>query len=89
MKNQIKAFKPGQVVLYMPTDPNGEVYKMQAGIVKRMRDDGKVAFIWYHSGCTAASTPVEYLQVSPKLRAHSFIHTGCVECSTNVGGTKR
>ena len=75
-------FKPGQAVMYKPKNHKGEVYKEEPGIVKRMRMDGKVAFVWYHEGCTAAATPIEYLEESHITIAHTKIHHGCEECET-------
>lgn len=78
--NDEKIFKPGQSVIYKPKNHKGEVYKEEPGIVKRMGIDGKVAFVWYHEGCTAAATPVEYLHESHTTVAHTKIHHGCEEC---------
>lgn len=75
-------FKPGQAVMYRPTDHQGNVYKEKPGIVKRMAESGRAAFVWYNSGCTAACTPVEFLHESPVTLAHTQIHHGCVECLT-------
>ena len=46
-------FKENEIVLYQ----NGD--KFQVGRIKRLCDDG--AFVWYHSGDTAAKTPYENL----------------------------
>lgn len=77
-----KTFKPGQAVFYKPKDIFGNVFKIEPGIVKRMNDDGTKAFVWYHSGCTAASTPLEYLEATEYTKAHTHIHHGCDECET-------
>lgn len=77
---QDKTFKPGQAVIYKPYDYIGKVYKEAAGIVKSMSSDGKIAFVWYHTGCTAASTPVVHLHESKITVAHTKIHHGCEEC---------
>lgn len=66
--------------MYRPLNHKGEFYKEEPGIVKRMGIDNRIAFVWYHSGCTAAATPVEYLKASPITLAHTKIHRGCVEC---------
>lgn len=66
--------------MYKPKNNKGEVYKEEPGIVKRMGIDGRVAFVWYHSGCTAAATPIEYLEESHITKAHTKIHHGCDEC---------
>jgi hypothetical protein len=81
LKRHIKsAFKPGQTVIYRPTNHKGDVYKEEVGIVKRMTESGNAAFVWYHSGCTAACTPIEYLEATPVTIAHTKIHHGCEEC---------
>lgn len=36
-------------------------YKKEFGKVKRLSEDGKHAFVWYHTGDTAASTRLEHL----------------------------
>jgi hypothetical protein len=72
--------KPGDLVVYKPTDINGQVYKTQAGVVKRISECGNKAFIWYHEGCTAARTPIEYLHPSEETKAHRAIHRGCTQC---------
>lgn len=38
-------------------------YKKEFGKVKRVSDDGSHAFVWYHTGDTAASTKMEHLTV--------------------------
>lgn len=73
-------FTPGQPVIYTPLDIHGNVYKVEAGIVKRMNDDNTCAFVWYHSGCTAASTNVVDLEPCDMTIAHKGIHQGCKEC---------
>lgn len=75
-----KTFEPGQPVIYKPKDANGIIYKKEYGIVKRMNDEGTCAFVWYHSGCTAASTRVEDLEPSDMKFQHLHCHTGCSEC---------
>lgn len=45
----------GDLVIY---DPG---YKKEFGKVKRLSEDGRHAFVWYHTGDTAASTRLEYL----------------------------
>ena len=80
MSKELKTFRPGQAVFYKPKDSSGKVYKVEAGIVKRMSDDGTRAFVWYHSGCTAASTPVEYLEATDLTNDHSVVHKGCSQC---------
>lgn len=48
-------FKEGQLVLYKGV--NG----YEIGKIKRIRNDNK-AFVWYHSGDTAALTDLDLLQ---------------------------
>ena len=47
--------EPGTLVAY---DPG---YKVELGKVKRLNSDGTKAFVWYHSGDTAACTRLEDL----------------------------
>ena len=47
----MKDFKEGEYIIYQ----NGDRYEI--GKIKRIVDDG--AFVWYHSGETAAKTPFE------------------------------
>jgi Mor family transcriptional regulator len=75
-------YKPGQTVVYKKTNSRGEVILEAPGIVKRMTKDGRAAFVWYHTGCTAACTPLEYLHASPETEAHTRLHHGCDECLT-------
>lgn len=79
-----KHFKRGQPVVYMPTDENGNVYKIQYGIVNRMNVEATVAFVWYHLGCTSTGTPVKHLYPSQRLPEHSTCHTGCNNCTNPV-----
>lgn len=44
-------FREGEYIIYQ----NGDRYEI--GKIKRIVDDG--AFVWYHSGETAAKTPFE------------------------------
>lgn len=76
-----KTFKPGQTVFYKPKNIFGDIYKIQAGIVKSMSDDGKGAFVWYHSGCTVTLTPIEDLYATERQEDHKSLHKGCKECS--------
>lgn len=49
----MKDFKEGEYIIYQ----NGDRYEI--GKIKRIVDDG--AFVWYHSGETAANTPFEQM----------------------------
>lgn len=57
-------FKEGQLVLYKGF--NG----YEIGKIKRIRNDGK-AFVWYHSGDTAALTDFDLL--------HPIINDCCIQ----------
>lgn len=78
-----KTFKPGQAVFYKPRNIFGDIYAIRPGIVKRMSEDGTKAFVWYHSGCTAALTPIEYLEATEPDISHQGIHRGCEECKSH------
>lgn len=54
-------FVYGQLVAYCLQDDAGFVLKIELGVFKRYSEDGKAAFVWYHEGCTASRTPLEYL----------------------------
>lgn len=47
-------FKKGEIVAYIGKDPNGEIYTVEIGKIKRLCADG--AFVYYHTGNTAAKT---------------------------------
>lgn len=44
----------GDLVVYVPKDSNGNVYKCEIGKIKRI--DGDSAFVYFHSGETASKT---------------------------------
>lgn len=50
-ENKTGVFREGEYIIYR----NGESYEL--GKIKRVTDDG--AFVYYHSGSTAAKTPFE------------------------------
>lgn len=50
-----KDIKPGDWVVYAPTH-DGSISKVEIGVVKRLHELGDFAFVWYHSGDTAACT---------------------------------
>lgn len=52
----MKNFNKGQVVAYCPKDTNGDIYKVEIGIVKYLARDLDHVFVCYHAGETAAST---------------------------------
>lgn len=63
-------FKEGQLVLYKGV--NG----FEIGKIKRIRNDDK-AFVWYHSGDTAALTDFDLLQ--------PIINDYCIQDLINKG----
>ena len=48
--------KVNDLVVYIPRDAAGNIYKCEIGRIKRLCENGD-AFICYHSGETAARTP--------------------------------
>lgn len=69
----------GTKVIYEPTDGEGNIYKTEPGVLKRFNADKTTAFVWYHSGCTAAGTRLEDLRVG-EMRGTELVHTGCHSC---------
>lgn len=47
-------FKQGELVVFIGKDNNGEIYSVEIGKIKRLCRDG--AFVYYHTGDTAAKT---------------------------------
>lgn len=47
-------FKDGELVAFIGRSPDGEIYTVEIGKIKRLCDDG--AFVYYHTGDTAAKT---------------------------------
>lgn len=47
-------FKEGEYVVYIGMTPEKEIYAVEVGKIKRLCDDG--AFVYYHTGDTAAKT---------------------------------
>jgi hypothetical protein len=66
----MKDFYEGEYIIYQ----NGDRYEI--GKIKRIVDDG--AFVWYHSGETAAKTPFD--------RMHKIINEYVIG-ETSLGGT--
>lgn len=52
-------FSEGEIVVYIGKDPEGNIYTIEVGKIKRLCKDG--AFVWYHTGDTAAKTRYEDL----------------------------
>lgn len=72
--------KEGSFVIYRREYHDGTKSKKQYGVVKRLNTDQTKAYVWYHSGCTAASTPIEYLEETYEQHGHSECHRGCKHC---------
>ena len=72
-------FKPGQYVVYTPTNALGKVKRV----------DGDRCFVYYHTGDTAASTNVEFLRraTRPELKANAFSNTRGIK-PRELGGMK-
>ena len=49
-----KQFKEGELVAFIGRNPNGEIYSVEIGKIKKLCKDG--AFVYYHTGDTAAKT---------------------------------
>ena len=49
-----KDFKEGEHVVYIGMTPEKEIYSIEIGKIKRLCNDG--AFVYYHTGDTAAKT---------------------------------
>lgn len=65
----MEQFEEGEYIIYV----NGDRYEI--GKIKRVVRDG--AFVWYHSGDTAAKTPFDCM--------HKLINAYCITGST-LGG---
>ena len=52
----MKEFKEGDLVVYAPIDDNGDFYKFELGKIKSINKSKKTAFVYYHTGETAANT---------------------------------
>ncbi len=52
----MKEFKEGDLVVYAPIDNNGNFYKFELGKIKSINKKKKTAFVYYHTGETAANT---------------------------------
>ena len=47
-------FEEGEIVAFIGKTPDGEIYTVEVGKIKRLCKDG--AFVYYHTGDTAAKT---------------------------------
>ena len=54
-------FEKNQLVAYLPKDADGNVYKVEIGKIKTLDEEMGVAWVWYHSGGTAACTSLKDL----------------------------
>lgn len=50
----MEKFKEGELVVFIGKNPDGEIYTVEIGKIKRLCKDG--AFVYYHTGTTAAKT---------------------------------
>lgn len=50
----LKQFSENELVVYIGKDPDGEIYTIEVGKIKKLCKDG--AFVYYHTGDTAAKT---------------------------------
>ena len=49
-----KQFKEGEIVVFIGKAPTGDIYTVELGKIKKICKDG--AFVYYHTGDTAAKT---------------------------------
>lgn len=49
-----KEFREGDLVAFIGKSPDGEIYTVEIGKIKKLCKDG--AFVYYHTGDTAAKT---------------------------------
>ncbi len=47
-------FKEGELIVFIGKDPEGKIYSIEVGKIKKLCKDG--AFVYYHTGDTAAKT---------------------------------
>ena len=52
----MRKFKEGDLVVYAPIDDKGDFYKFELGKIKSINKKEKTAFVYYHTGDTAART---------------------------------
>lgn len=56
-----KNFKENELIIYAPKDAEGNIYKMQIGKFKRYNEITSTAFVYFHSGGTAAGCKLDDL----------------------------
>ena len=49
-----KQFREGELVAFVGRNPNGEIYSVEIGKIKKLCKDG--GFLYYHTGETTAKT---------------------------------
>lgn len=69
-------FKEGELVVFIGKTPDNEIYTVEIGKIKRLCKDG--AFVYYHTGDTAAKTNYDDLYKIKNLYAID-----------NLGGIKK
>jgi len=67
-----KQFKEGELVTFIGKDPDGEIYTVKIGKIKKLCDDG--AFVYYHTGSTAAKT--NYIDLYKIKNAYAINNLG-------------
>lgn len=60
-------FKEGELVVFIGKTPDNEIYTVEIGKIKRLCKDG--AFVYYHTGDTAAKTNYDDLYKIKNLYA--------------------
>ena len=55
-------YHAGDLVVYIPTDQDGNVYKAEIGVVKRYNNTKDGVFVYYSGGDTAACTKLRDLR---------------------------
>lgn len=68
-------FKENELVVFIGKSPDGEIYTVEVGKIKKLCKDG--AFVYYHTGSTAAKTDYKDLY---KIKNEYAIY--------NLGGLK-
>lgn len=69
----INNFKANELVAHIGTTPDKDIYSVEIGKIKRLCDDG--AFVFYHTGETAAKTKYEDLYKIKNLYALDTLGT--------------
>ena len=72
-------FKENELVAYISKDIHGNIYKVEIGKIKRLCDDG--AFVYYHTGDTAAKT--DYKDLYKIKNEYAIFNLGGIENDKN------